>query len=75
MRRISRISTAVAVHAYVLFFAVPAMAEIHYVAPSGLNVPPFIDVSTAATNMQDAIDVASNGDSVLVMGGTYRLTQ
>jgi hypothetical protein len=53
-------------------FKLPA-ATTHYVDAGGTNsVPPFTNWLTAATNIQAAIDVSTNGDTVLVTNGIYR---
>jgi len=49
----------------------PAGAATRYVSLTGTHVPPFETWAQAATNVQDAIDIAVVGDEVLVTNGVY----
>ena len=53
-----------------------AFADTHYVdlnSPS--PTPPYTNWVTAATNIQDAVDASSDGDTVLVADGRYILSE
>jgi hypothetical protein len=56
----------------VLFWTLHASATIRYVnANNPTPSPPYIEWSSAATVIQDAIDIATPGDTVLVTNGVY----
>jgi hypothetical protein len=55
--------------------AINVFAATHFVSQTSPNpTPPYSTLATAAHNIQDAVDVASDGDTVLVAAGQYALT-
>ncbi|NCC94921.1 MAG: choice-of-anchor D domain-containing protein, partial [Opitutae bacterium] len=52
--------------------AMVARGQEHYVSHWGSNVPPYTSWETAATNLMDAVNVASNGATIWVSNGVYR---
>lgn len=56
-----------------MFLGAYAPAATIYVNLNSTNpVPPYADWSTAATNIQGAVDVSTNGDLILVTDGVYQ---
>ena len=55
-----------------LFQGITLCADTHFADVNSLSPSyPYTDWSSAATNIQDAVDVAQNGDKVLVADGVY----
>ena len=48
-----------------------ALADVHYVDVNSTNAtPPYTNWTTAATNIQDAVDAAVAGDEIVGTNGT-----
>ncbi len=48
-------------------------ASVAYVSPSGSHIRPFTNWQTAATSIQDAVNMCMDGSIVFVSNGTYEL--
>jgi len=55
------------------FPTVTAPGTVHYVSPYGTPVSPYTSWATAATNIAPSVGVATNGDTVAILTGTYTL--
>ena len=56
---------------FVVFISLKSYATIHYVSHEGNSTPPYLTWQTAADTIQNAINVCSPGDTVLVANGVY----
>ncbi|MCE9616402.1 MAG: hypothetical protein K8T26_19185 [Lentisphaerae bacterium] len=54
--------------------ATPCPTDVHYVSPDGANQWPYTNWTEAAWQIQDAVQAAGRGDTVLVQDATYALT-
>jgi hypothetical protein len=58
--------------ALLLAIATRALADVHYVGANSTNpTPPYTSWATAAATIQDAVDVATAGDEIVVSNGMY----
>ncbi len=55
----------------VIIVSLNLFADTHYVSKTDANVSPFTSWANVATNIQDSVDVASEGDIVLVNDAIY----
>jgi hypothetical protein len=56
------------------FLVIIRNPDTHYVSLTASHTAPYTSWATAATNVQSAVNVAADGDTVLVTNGTYRLS-
>lgn len=76
MRELTRFFAVPAHSGFVMFWVLTWVGTcgvaVHYVDAGSTNpVPPYADWVTAAVTIQDAVDVASAGDEVVVTNGVY----
>src|SRR5262245_7218161 len=70
-RLTARMRGSCLVATFILAGATASAATLYVWQSSPSPAPPYATWATAAANIQDAIDAASNGDEVLVTNGVY----
>ncbi len=65
---------AISVLFLMIFLPLKLSAVTRFVSLTGNNVSPYITWEDAATDIQSAINVTENGDTVLVTNGTYAIS-
>ena len=66
-----KITKTITILFLIFFVSQKIFADTYYVSTNGTHISPFSNWEYAATNIQDAVDVASSNDIVLVNDGTY----
>ena len=63
--------TTISIFLIIIFATQKIFADTHYASKTGGNNSPYTSWANAATTIQNAVNAASPGDTVLVNDGTY----
>jgi hypothetical protein len=56
-----------------LYLTSPVFADTHYVSKNGYHQTPFTSWNAASKDIQSAVDVAEDGDIVMIADGVYNV--
>mgnify|MGYP005838280831 CR=1 FL=1 len=51
---------------------IEAQATVRYVSKTGTSTPPYTSWETAADSIQKSINICVDGDTIVVVNGTYK---